>query len=732
MFHYYYSKVSQLEYLLCPDTTPLVVQENPPSSPPPSGSLILYNRKLTRNYKNDGYNWIRKRNSTKVREDHVKLRLNGKDRVAGCYVHCVDTPSMHRRAYHLLEPSSNTTKGGEDSSTNSSNSPKTWKTCPNFVLVHYLDTEIATKNAELHSQTTSDTKPLPKNKRSGSGNGRSTRSSRINKESSHDSTTSKVNTKADLTPNHDSNNPLESLGNNNTDTTPTDHDLDVETLDLLWDMVVDESSDIEGAESMNILHSDLSTMFSQSQPTYQQSYQHIQNYSDFVHNDSNSNIKTAGEEGNPEAHSKRNGSRDKTNSFSHEHHDSFVESFDSKRLSSTEENTNPEIAHSNPLPDIVDFSPESIIIDQRVTDSKSKKLVLSVSEPISEPLKDTNSQSKSYTIVAFVNTEGFIRNVTIPNSKSIQDDVCLSIPTRLNPYSFKCMCPSIIAKSSCERSLVIIEALVPLSLSPCGPEVSHAVKSLLLCSIVGRRDGNLPKLYESEHTVFPQHQNISMRFLSQISEEQFAIQVNNMPSFDINPEAATSARPTHHHALSLSDDLPAPPTAMAMVASALKDFPRQPLATAVIESTLNNSNDDSEMTNVGHRTTEAKEHDVIPKSNDVISLRRKRTASNSFNPQPNNLVGSSQHVQAAASMLMNSTSLESKDETVGDEVDRHCKIRFVEKLTSVITETKDGKVCELKDDSNNNDVEMGEKSKISMDTFGKQVATVRTQIMISR
>ena len=75
--------MAEIEALLDPSTTILSLSTSPPTSPPPSGTLLLYNRSVTRNYKDDGYKWIKKRNSHKVREDHVKLRVSGKFRVSG-------------------------------------------------------------------------------------------------------------------------------------------------------------------------------------------------------------------------------------------------------------------------------------------------------------------------------------------------------------------------------------------------------------------------------------------------------------------------------------------------------------------------------------------------------------------------------------------------------------------------------------------------------------------------
>ena len=96
--------MSELEHLLDEDDTPLTISTQPPPYPPPSGTMILYDRAQTRNYKDDGYDWIKKRNSPKVREDHVKLRVGGRYRVAGCYVHSSTNDTFHRRTYHLLDP----------------------------------------------------------------------------------------------------------------------------------------------------------------------------------------------------------------------------------------------------------------------------------------------------------------------------------------------------------------------------------------------------------------------------------------------------------------------------------------------------------------------------------------------------------------------------------------------------------------------------------------------------
>ena len=115
---------------LCRGTTQpiLVPEEAPPSSPPTSGTVLLYDRIAVRNYKVDGHDWIRKRsNQTKIREDHVKLRHHGEYRVGGTYVHSADVDTLHRRVYRLIKTAEEKAEAGRQE----------------LVLVHYLDTDLA-------------------------------------------------------------------------------------------------------------------------------------------------------------------------------------------------------------------------------------------------------------------------------------------------------------------------------------------------------------------------------------------------------------------------------------------------------------------------------------------------------------------------------------------------------------------------------------------------------------
>ena len=114
-----------------PTADPILKQEAaPPSSPPTSGTVLLYDRGAVRNYKVDGHEWVRKRsNPTKIREDHVKLRHNGEYRIGGTYVHSDEIDTLHRRVYRLIKTVEEKAESGKKE----------------LVLVHYLDTDQAAK-----------------------------------------------------------------------------------------------------------------------------------------------------------------------------------------------------------------------------------------------------------------------------------------------------------------------------------------------------------------------------------------------------------------------------------------------------------------------------------------------------------------------------------------------------------------------------------------------------------
>ncbi|XP_050414412.2 calmodulin-binding transcription activator 1 [Patella vulgata] len=69
---------------------------------PPSGSMMLYNRKTVR-YRKDGYCWKKRKDAKTIREDHMKLKVQGVECIYGLYVHSAILPTFHRRCYWLLQ-----------------------------------------------------------------------------------------------------------------------------------------------------------------------------------------------------------------------------------------------------------------------------------------------------------------------------------------------------------------------------------------------------------------------------------------------------------------------------------------------------------------------------------------------------------------------------------------------------------------------------------------------------
>jgi len=84
---------------------------------PQSGAVFLYSKSEVENYRVDGHDYVRKKDSLAVRQDTVKLRLEGQERIYACHVHSAKVKTFHRRLYWDMQNKDN------------------------IILVHYLDTE---------------------------------------------------------------------------------------------------------------------------------------------------------------------------------------------------------------------------------------------------------------------------------------------------------------------------------------------------------------------------------------------------------------------------------------------------------------------------------------------------------------------------------------------------------------------------------------------------------------
>ncbi|KAL8216325.1 hypothetical protein R6Q57_023162 [Mikania cordata] len=90
-----------------------------PLSLPKSGIIVLFDRKMLRNFRRDGHNWKKKKDGKTVKEAHEHLKVGNDERIHVYYAHGEEQPAFVRRCYWLLD-----------------------KNLEHIVLVHYRDTEL--------------------------------------------------------------------------------------------------------------------------------------------------------------------------------------------------------------------------------------------------------------------------------------------------------------------------------------------------------------------------------------------------------------------------------------------------------------------------------------------------------------------------------------------------------------------------------------------------------------
>ncbi|XP_010524575.1 PREDICTED: calmodulin-binding transcription activator 5 isoform X2 [Tarenaya hassleriana] len=89
-----------------------------PMNLPKSGTIVLFDRKMLRNFRKDGHNWKKKKDGKTVKEAHEHLKVGNEERIHVYYAHGEDNPTFVRRCYWLLD-----------------------KTLEHIVLVHYRETQ---------------------------------------------------------------------------------------------------------------------------------------------------------------------------------------------------------------------------------------------------------------------------------------------------------------------------------------------------------------------------------------------------------------------------------------------------------------------------------------------------------------------------------------------------------------------------------------------------------------
>ncbi|KAM5568814.1 hypothetical protein ABKV19_016370 [Rosa sericea] len=89
-----------------------------PVNLPQSGTIVLFDRKMLRNFRKDGHNWKKKKDGKTVKEAHEHLKVGNEERIHVYYAHGEDSPTFVRRCYWLLD-----------------------KSLEHIVLVHYRETQ---------------------------------------------------------------------------------------------------------------------------------------------------------------------------------------------------------------------------------------------------------------------------------------------------------------------------------------------------------------------------------------------------------------------------------------------------------------------------------------------------------------------------------------------------------------------------------------------------------------
>ncbi|XP_047062357.1 calmodulin-binding transcription activator 4-like [Lolium rigidum] len=90
-------------YFILSSHEKLQITHQPPNKPP-SGSLFLYNRRVNRFFRRDGYAWRRKKDGRTVGEAHERLKVGNIDALSCYYAHGEQNPSFQRRCFWMLEP----------------------------------------------------------------------------------------------------------------------------------------------------------------------------------------------------------------------------------------------------------------------------------------------------------------------------------------------------------------------------------------------------------------------------------------------------------------------------------------------------------------------------------------------------------------------------------------------------------------------------------------------------
>ncbi|KAH6769613.1 calmodulin-binding transcription activator [Perilla frutescens var. hirtella] len=109
-----------------------------PMNLPKSGTIVLFDRKMLRNFRKDGHNWKKKKDGKTVKEAHEHLKVGNEERIHVYYAHGEDNTTFVRRCYWLLD-----------------------KSLEHIVLVHYRETQEMPASSATPAISNSDLSNAP-------------------------------------------------------------------------------------------------------------------------------------------------------------------------------------------------------------------------------------------------------------------------------------------------------------------------------------------------------------------------------------------------------------------------------------------------------------------------------------------------------------------------------------------------------------------------------------------
>jgi len=337
------------------------------------------------------------------------------------------------------------------------------------------------------------------------------------------------------------------------------------------------------------------------------------------------------------------------------------------------------------LPDILAFSPEHAPI------GKAIKIMISCSDPFPK-LPHENPGFVWHVLAVFIEP-----HVDPYNQLTVFSQIKLSPVKMLNPYSCQTSLPQAILHPGPRRLFLVGVRLFSGAEAVCDA-VAQAVVGAFQAAA---QQAN--KLVYSPDDLEPGSTR-QIQILTQVSEDCFQVEGKQEPPPEPPVKSATPTRVSSMLTKTFMDQqisAPAPTTAtaettggtewpanssaMAVLAAALPDFPTPPVVpppnartnvpvSSPTKFSVSPSTLDPVVSSAMDTAPPVSLHDALPT---VIINTRKRTAA-------------AEESSSSSSWNNYPSSTQNWSEKIAPEVDRHCKIRFVEKLSTVIAEAEEG------------------------------------------